>query len=100
LEVETNKYCPGGYDFGAISNLITWVLNFFLSAGKPYPHHKRHEMPRNHAMTWQHLQAGQEGYFRSVDTRRPCLRLPSLQPAQVTQHLKGLCKATLWSFLH
>ncbi len=32
LEAETNKYCPGGYDFGAISNLITWVLNFFLSA--------------------------------------------------------------------
>jgi hypothetical protein len=31
LESETNKYCPGGYDFGAISNLITWVLNFFLS---------------------------------------------------------------------
>jgi hypothetical protein len=29
LEAETNKYCPGGYDFGAISNLITWVLNFF-----------------------------------------------------------------------
>jgi hypothetical protein len=32
LETETNKYCPGGYDIGAISNLITWVLNFFLSA--------------------------------------------------------------------
>jgi hypothetical protein len=32
LEAETNKYCPGGNDFGAISNLITWVLNFFLSA--------------------------------------------------------------------
>jgi hypothetical protein len=32
LEAETNKYCPGEYDFGAISNLITWVLNFFLSA--------------------------------------------------------------------
>jgi hypothetical protein len=31
LEAETNKYCPGGYDFGAISNLITWVLNFSLS---------------------------------------------------------------------
>jgi hypothetical protein len=31
LEAETNKYCPGGYDFGAISNLITWVLKFFLS---------------------------------------------------------------------
>jgi hypothetical protein len=31
LEAETNKYCPGRYDFGAISNLITWVLNFFLS---------------------------------------------------------------------
>jgi len=31
LEAETTKYCPGGYDFGAISNLITWVLNFFLS---------------------------------------------------------------------
>ncbi len=31
LEAETNKYCPGGNDFGAISNLITWVLNFFLS---------------------------------------------------------------------
>jgi hypothetical protein len=30
LEAETNKYCPGGYDIGAISNLITWVLNFFL----------------------------------------------------------------------
>jgi hypothetical protein len=32
LEAETNKYCPGGYDIGAISNLITWVLNFFFSA--------------------------------------------------------------------
>jgi hypothetical protein len=32
LEAETNKYYPGGYDIGAISNLITWVLNFFLSA--------------------------------------------------------------------
>ncbi len=32
-EAETNKYCPGGYDIGAISNLITWVLNFFLSVG-------------------------------------------------------------------
>jgi hypothetical protein len=32
LEAETNKYCPGGYGIGAISNLITWVLNFFLSA--------------------------------------------------------------------
>jgi hypothetical protein len=31
LEAETNKYCPGGYDIGAISNLITWVQNFFLS---------------------------------------------------------------------
>jgi hypothetical protein len=31
LEAETNKYCPGGYETGAISNLITWVLNFFLS---------------------------------------------------------------------
>ncbi len=31
LEAETNKYCPGGYDICAISNLITWVLNFFLS---------------------------------------------------------------------
>jgi hypothetical protein len=31
LEAETNKYCPGVNDFGAISNLITWVLNFFLS---------------------------------------------------------------------
>jgi hypothetical protein len=30
LEAETNKYCPG-YDIGAISNLITWVLNFFFS---------------------------------------------------------------------
>jgi hypothetical protein len=37
LEAETNKYCPGGYDFGAISNLITWVLNFFLSAWPEYP---------------------------------------------------------------
>jgi hypothetical protein len=36
LEAETNKYCPGGYDFGAISNLITWVLNFFLSVAQ-YP---------------------------------------------------------------
>ena len=36
LEAETNKYCPGGYDFGAISNLITWVLNFFLSANRQY----------------------------------------------------------------
>jgi hypothetical protein len=32
LEAETNKYCPGGNDIGAISNLITWVLNFILSA--------------------------------------------------------------------
>jgi hypothetical protein len=32
LEAETNKYCPVGNDTGAISNLITWVLNFFLSA--------------------------------------------------------------------
>jgi hypothetical protein len=32
LEAETNKYCPGGNETGAISNLITWVLNFFLSA--------------------------------------------------------------------
>ncbi len=32
LEAETNKYCPSGYDIGAISNLITWVLSFFLSA--------------------------------------------------------------------
>ncbi len=31
LEAETNKYCPGGNDIGAISNLITWVLNLFLS---------------------------------------------------------------------
>jgi hypothetical protein len=31
LEAETNKHCPGGYDIGAISNLKTWVLNFFLS---------------------------------------------------------------------
>ncbi len=30
LEAETNKYCPGGNDIGAISNLITWVLNFFF----------------------------------------------------------------------
>ncbi len=37
LEAETNKYCPGGYDFGAISKLITWVLNFFLSAGHVRP---------------------------------------------------------------
>jgi hypothetical protein len=36
LEAETNKYCPGGYDFGAISNLITWVLNFFLSVDENY----------------------------------------------------------------
>ncbi len=36
LEAETNKYCPGGNDIGAISNLITWVLNFFLSAGSIY----------------------------------------------------------------
>ncbi len=35
LEAETNKYCPGGNDIGAISNLITWVLNFFLSALMP-----------------------------------------------------------------
>jgi hypothetical protein len=34
LEAKTNKYCPGGYDIGAISNLITWVLNFFLSVCK------------------------------------------------------------------
>jgi hypothetical protein len=31
LEAETNKYCPGENDFGAISNLITWVLDFFFS---------------------------------------------------------------------
>jgi hypothetical protein len=31
LEAETNKYCPVGNETGAISNLITWVLNFFLS---------------------------------------------------------------------
>jgi hypothetical protein len=36
LEAETNKYCPGGYDIGAISNLITWVLNFFLSVADRY----------------------------------------------------------------
>jgi hypothetical protein len=36
LEAETNKYCPGGNDIGAISNLITWVLNFFLSVCVPY----------------------------------------------------------------
>ncbi len=30
LEAETNKYCPGGNDMCAISNLITWVLNFFF----------------------------------------------------------------------
>jgi hypothetical protein len=40
LEAETNKYCPGGYDFGAISNLITWVLNFFLSAIDVLPTYK------------------------------------------------------------
>jgi hypothetical protein len=34
LEAETNKYCPGGNDIGAISNLITWVLNFFLSVDR------------------------------------------------------------------
>ncbi len=33
LKAETNKYCPGGYDIGAISNLITWVLNFFFVNG-------------------------------------------------------------------
>ena len=37
LEAETNKYCPGGNDIGAISNLITWVLNFFLSVGQERP---------------------------------------------------------------
>jgi hypothetical protein len=37
LEAETNKYCPGGYDIGAISNLITWVLNFFLSVLEQEP---------------------------------------------------------------
>jgi hypothetical protein len=31
VEAETNKYCPGGNDIGALSNLITWVLNFFFS---------------------------------------------------------------------
>jgi hypothetical protein len=30
LEAETNKYCPSGNDIGAISNLITWVLNYFF----------------------------------------------------------------------
>jgi hypothetical protein len=40
LEAETNKYCPGGYDIGAKSNLITWVLNFFLSAAHhEHAHH-------------------------------------------------------------
>jgi hypothetical protein len=42
LEAETNKYCPGGYETGAKSNLITWVQNFFLSVdshhfGNPDP---------------------------------------------------------------
>ncbi len=37
LEAETNKYCPGGYDIGAISNLITWVLIFFLSVYVAWP---------------------------------------------------------------
>ncbi len=54
------------------------------STGTNYPHYKRHNWPRIRAMTWQHLQAGQEGHFRGVDTGCPCLRLPSLQPAQVT----------------
>jgi hypothetical protein len=43
LEAETNKYCPGGYDIGAISNLITWVLNFFFEcrpAGNGSVEHK------------------------------------------------------------
>jgi hypothetical protein len=33
LEAEiNNKYFTSGYEFGAISNLITWFLKFFLSA--------------------------------------------------------------------
>ena len=31
LEAEINKYCPGGYEFGAISNLITWVRMKYLA---------------------------------------------------------------------
>jgi hypothetical protein len=27
LEAETNKYCPGGYDIGAISFLILYFIN-------------------------------------------------------------------------
>ncbi len=42
LEAETNKYCPGGYDIGAISNLITWVLNFFLSADEGWKRGERY----------------------------------------------------------
>ncbi len=38
LEAETNKYFPSGYDFGAISNFITWVLNFFLSVYRIIQH--------------------------------------------------------------
>jgi len=45
LEAETNKYCPGGYDIGAISNLITWVLNFFLSVGLAAEFHSE-KIPR------------------------------------------------------
>jgi len=45
LEAETNKYCPGGNDFGAISYLITWVLNFFLSVGLAAEFHSE-KIPR------------------------------------------------------
>jgi hypothetical protein len=31
LEAEINKCCPSGNATGAISNLITWVPQFFLS---------------------------------------------------------------------
>jgi hypothetical protein len=55
LEAETNKYCPGGYDIGAISNLITWVLNFFLSVEQPefcpkYPLIRLFRLPWNYVL--------------------------------------------------
>jgi hypothetical protein len=60
LEAETNKYCPGGNDIGAISNLITWVLNFFLSALSPPSLGGRHiGRPRNS----DNLMTGEEGVW-------------------------------------
>jgi hypothetical protein len=46
LEAEINKCCPSGYATGAISNLITWVPYFFLSAeSMPFPNATTHHIP-------------------------------------------------------